>query len=521
MMKFYILKHDYETSFKKENNNSFSVYQGTAVIRYKKWFFECLRQYGKIVTLDERFKKEKLCHLLNKPDAIFVSVHGGLNRPEYYRVPRRMLELSLGTLLVSPEDLYTAKHLPSAQVLLVSTDFQIKKLESIFNNLMPRMYAFSNKVDTNFFIPPDKKQKALARRKQGIKEEQIHIIYAGRWIVTKGICQLIRTLDIWPIPNIVLTLAGNIEENFKLAYSFARHNNFSDFLDNEIFQKKRNWLRFQPAKNKENLRELFWSGDLFVNPSIQPDEDFGVTPREAVSCGLPIVTSNFGGLNPLAEGMPWKGLDTYPTLFGSRFSLKQFHHLLRFAVEKHRYYYSEDYRKIILNEYTPEIGKKNLRLAIEYLKNKAPENPINVKIIERKVKKQLFNVVNERAFKLFINSRQKLPAGSYIYGDGPLHHTFPMVQGIYSALNSPPMVERHTRWRGFFRISMWEQERALVEFGFPGPRIRHYSKKLWDSLQKCSHLTKSNDYVIIPVNKLQISQIQELVNLGYLVSDAQ
>lgn len=518
-MKFYVFKHDYESSFQKQDNDSLRLYESTSVIRHKKWFFECLRQHGRISLLDERLEKERLCHFLNKPEAIFVAVHGSLNQPEYYNIPRRMLGLSLGTLLVSPESLYRSKCLPSAQILLISTEFQIERLKSIFNNLMPQMYVFPHKIDTDFYIPPDKKQKALARKKYGIKEGQIHILYAGRWVVTKGICQLIRTLDAYPISNTVLTLSGNIEEDNRLIYSFAHHKTFSIFLDNEILSRKRGWLRLQSAKYRENLRELFWSADLFVNPSIQPDEDFGVTPREAVSCGLPIVATNFGGLYPLTECMPWKGVDTYPTLWGSRFSLRQFHRLLYSAIKRYKFYSPEDYRKSIINKCDTTVAKRNLRLAIEYLKDKPAEKPIDAEIMERKTKKQLFNVIDERALKLFINSRQELPTGSYIYGDGPPHYAFPIVQGIYSAKNTPPIVEKQTRWRGFFQISMWEQEKALVEFGFPGPRIKRYPKKQWDSLHKCSHLTKTNDCLITPVTKLQISQVQELVNLGYLVPD--
>lgn len=517
-MRFYVLKHDYEGSLKKEETESFKLYEGTSVVRHKRWFFNCIRQHGRIIPLDRRLKEKELRSLLSKPDAIFVSVHSSFDELGYQRIPRRMLSLSLGTLLVSPESLYRTKELPSAQVLLVSTKFQIERLESLFGNLMPRMYVFPHKVEVDFFVPPDKKQKALARQKYGIKEGQVHIVYAGRWIVTKGICQLIRILDIWPLSNIALTLSGNIEEDNRIAYSFAHHKTFSNFLDKELLQRRRSWLRLQPAKYKKDLRELFWSADLFVNPSIQPDENFGITPREAISCGLPIVATNFGGLKPLTEAMSWKGVDTYPTLMGSRFSLKQFHNILSTAVKNHRFFSPQEYRKVI-NECDPQIAKENLRAAIEYLKDKRPERPIDIEAMKRKVKKKLYNVVDERAFKLFLNSRKKLPAGCYTYGDGPTHYAFPIVQGIYSAKTTSPIVERNTKWRGFFRISMWDKEKTLVEFGFPGPRIKHYPEKLWDSLRRCSRLTESGDYLITPLDRLGISLVQELVDLGYLVSD--
>jgi len=517
-MKFYIFKQDYESISRQKNNATCRLNEGTAVIRYKQWFFECIGEFGEIITLDENIEIKQLASFLNKPDAIFISVHCFLNNPRFNKVPRRMLRLALGAALYLPEELYTFKYLPSAQVNLLSTDFQIDRLKLMFSDLMPRMYSFPSNVDIDYFVPANKQQKKLARKKYGLKDRQIHLLYAGRLIITKGICQLIRVLDLWPMHNIVLTLAGNIEPDNKLAYSSADHKTFSDYLDNEILQKKRSWLRIISAKNKEDLRELFWSADLFVNPSVHPDENFGVTPREAASCGLPIVTTNFAGLCPLAQSMPWKGLDTYPTISGPRFSLIGLYHLLQVAIKDYKRYSPGDYRKSIINNCDHAIAKNNLKLAIEYLKTKPAEKPINTDVIS-KVKQRLLNVVDQRALELLLNPKQKLPAGSYVYGDGPFHPVFPIVQGLYSAVSAPPLVEKHTKWRGFFRISMWEQERALVEFGFPGLRIKRYSKKMWNTLGKCVGLTKSNDCQIIPRDAVQVSQVQELVDLGYLVSD--
>jgi len=518
-MEFYAFKEDYVDNFKEGHNVPLKLFESTSVIRHKKWFFECLRKHGRIITLDSSIRKEKLTRLLNKPGAIFVSVHHSLDKPDYSHVRRRTLILSLGSLLVYPEGLYQPKCLPSAEILLLSTDFQIKRLEAIFDNLMPKMYAFAHKIDIDFFTPSNKRQKVLARKRYGIEPHQIHLLYAGRFIVTKGICQLIRVLDIWPIPNLVLTLAGNIEKENRLEYSYANHRTFANFLDAEVFGEKKDWLRFQSAKGREDLRELFWSADLFVSPSIHPDEDFGVTPRQAISCGLPIVTTNFCGLNPLAEGMPWKGVDTYPTLLGSRFSLRQFRQVLYSAVKNHHFFNPREYRKTVVNECTPAIAKENLKNAVEYLKDRPAEKPVNLEIVEREVRRRLFNTVEERALKIFIDSRQRLSLGSYAYGDGPRHYALPIIQGIYSAAGAPPKVERHTRWRGFFRMGMWKQERALVEFGFPGPRIKRYPKNLWRFLYQCAHLTPSNDYLFTPINNPQIFLVQELVDLGYLVSD--
>ncbi len=519
-MKFYILEKDYLSVFKKNKKGPFKVDEGTAVIAYKKWFFSCLSQLGKIIPLNEKLEEKRLKMLLGKPDAIFVSVHFLSERNLLSKVPHRLLWLSLGSLLL-PEHLYNFKYLPSAQVDLVSTQFQMNRIRSYLGSLAPEIAVFSNKVDTNYFTLPNNHQRLLARKKQGIRKGQLHIVYAGRWIVTKGICQLIRALDIWPISdNIVFTLAGNIEEEFGLAFSFAQHKTFSHFFNAEILRNRpRPWLRFQEAKNKQELRDLFWSADLFVNLSIQPDEDFGVTPRQAMSCGLPVVTTNFCGLRLLADNMPWKGVDTYPTLFGCRFSLRQFRILLQRAILERNWLSNQQYRNFVLKECNPKILKDNLKKAVRYLIKRPPEIPLDLEKTERDIKRQLFNVVDNRVFNYFVDTRKELPPGAYVYGDGPLHYAFAVAQGIYSAMNAPPKVEKNSIWRGFFRIAFWDKEKALMEFGYPGPRIRRYPKKLWNSLVKCARYLKPDEYLIIPQDKEQIAIVQELVDLGYLVSD--
>ncbi len=217
--------------------------------------------------------------------------------------------------------------------------------------------------------------------------------------------------------------------------------------------------------------------------------------------------------------MPWKGIDTYPTLFGSRFSLRQFRATLQQAISGHRLLSRKQCYYFLTQESNPQILKDNLKKAVRYLINRPPETLLDSKNIERNIKKQLFGSVDNRIFKYFFDTRIELSAGAHVYGDGPTHYGFPIAQGICSATSAPPKVEKNSFWRGFFRIAFWEKEKALIEFGYPGPRICRYPKKLWNPLVKCAHCLKQDEYVIVPKNKEQIAIVQGLVDLGYLVSD--
>ena len=367
---------------------------------------------------------------------------------------------------------------------------------------------------------PDTSQRLLARKKRGLLENQIHIVYAGRWIVDKGIPQLIRALDIWPLSGAVVTLVGNFEPEFLIHHALGNHSLFANFLEDEYVSRiSRDWLCFQPTQDAVLLRELFWSADLFVNPSIHADENFGITPREAASCGVPVLTTNFCGLRPLADKMPWGGIDTYPTRHGSRFSLLQFRRLIDRALLESKLYPPEGYRKAILKECNLHNSRNDLARALEQLRKLPLKSNEEAKKFKQSVKRILFKEASEKIVKSLIFPEKNIPSGCYMYGSGPTHPAFKSLQGVFSAIEDTPVVQKGSSWRGFFRIGFYKEEKAIIEFGFPGPRMHHYKEKSWNILIACIHQDSQNEWVLIPQTKEQIRMVQELVEYGYLIPD--
>jgi glycosyltransferase involved in cell wall biosynthesis len=63
--------------------------------------------------------------------------------------------------------------------------------------------------------------------------------------------------------------------------------------------------------SKEELRGLYSAADSFVSLSLYHDEDFGMAPAEALSCGLPSLLSSWGGYSSFAvKGAPVTLIDT-------------------------------------------------------------------------------------------------------------------------------------------------------------------------------------------------------------------
>jgi len=518
MNKFYIFKQEYNYIKNISNIGNVGIYGGTSVIEYLKWFFNCLKFYGRIVLLDiYKVTRRSLRLLLKRENAILIKIYFQLSKTNFNKVPHRLLWLTLGNLLLP---CHIRKHLPSAEINLVSTQFQKDRISNYLGSLAPKMTVFPPKIDTEFFIIPNKTQRLTARKRYDIQKGQVNIVYAGRWLVTKGICQLIRSLEIWPNSNIILTIVGNVDINEKIRCPSTNHETFQNYIDQEVLRgKKKTHIRFYSAKDKYGLRELFWSADLFVYLSTHPDENYGITPREAMSCGIPVLATNYGGLQPITEYMPWKGVDTYPSYSGARFSIKQFRLLLQKAIGARHLLQDINNRKYVINECNPERLKNNLKGAIEYLNKRNIEKPLVKEDTENAAFKRIFRKIGNNNYNFLANSQKSFPNGTYVYGNAPHHYALSLVQGIFTTSPKPPKVTKGSKWRGFFRISLLEKENAVIEFGFPGPRVKRYSQKKWGLLIKSAHYCKPNEYVFVPINDEQISIIQELVSLGYLVPD--
>ena len=520
-MRFFAVSKNLQTDFSRLKRQENEIKTYTSPLLLEDWFFNCFRKFGKITFLDkESVKKERNLAALKSPDAIFLSLHGRKNSlPGLDDIPLRTLRLAHSSFLI-PDSLFSLDDFSAAQVNLVSTSFEKERLYSCLGKAAPNLSVFTPRVEADFFHPPDKKQRLLARKKLGLNNGCIHIIYAGRWIANKGIPQLIRTLSLWPLSGTVVTFVGNFEREFLLHHALGNHSTFPLFLEYEcLSHAHKSRFRFESARDNFSLRELFWSADLFVNPSINADENFGITPREAALCGVPVVTTNFCGLRPLADNLPWGGVDTYPTLYGLRFSLRQLRRLIGEALSRSPLYSPQEYRKAVLKECNPRKSLDELAKAIDFVKRVPVKSAKDINRMRHNIKRRIFQEASEKIVKSLITPFKDIPAGCFMYGSGPTHPAFKTMQGVFSICENAPRVTKGSIWRGFSRISLCKEEKAVVDFSFPGPRMRYYRQSRWRNLLGCCHQTPASDWVFIPSNKEQIRMIEELVEYGYLVPD--
>lgn len=144
-------------------------------------------------------------------------------------------------------------------------------------------------VDTNYFKPFDRRK---CRKKYKISEDDFVILWLGRFSdiykadlypLLHVFGQLVRNN---PQKSMQLILAGNCDG--PLTYT----DKLIEIAENE---KIKNHIRFIYNEEIENRAELYSACDVFTSPVDNVQETFGLTPIEAMACGIPQVVSDWDG----------------------------------------------------------------------------------------------------------------------------------------------------------------------------------------------------------------------------------
>ena len=166
----------------------------------------------------------------------------------------------------------------SKEVITLSLDY--------FNKISLHKY-FHKKINE---IPPFIK-KIKYHSKNNNKQNRLTIGYLGRISNEKGLEYLIKASNMLMKKNILhnLIIAGDTQD-----LRFKKYiNNLKNISNqNTIFTGKLN------EKQKE---EFYKNIDIFVLPSINSFEAFGIVQLEAMSYGKPVIASNIKGVKSIVE----------------------------------------------------------------------------------------------------------------------------------------------------------------------------------------------------------------------------
>nr|WP_254871386.1 glycosyltransferase [Marinitoga sp. 1135] len=158
---------------------------------------------------------------------------------------------------------------------IIVTSPNIIKTSPVLRDFKDKIEVVPLFVDTSHFYP----RKDNVRYKFVDNDEKL-ILYVGRFGRYKGLEYLIESLRFLP-ENYKLLLIGKGKKEKELKDLVKKHN----FNNRVIFL---NHVKYQ------DLPFYYSAADVFVLPSIDRGEAFGLVALEAMACGIPVITTELG-----------------------------------------------------------------------------------------------------------------------------------------------------------------------------------------------------------------------------------
>lgn len=186
----------------------------------------------------------------------------------YRKLPMILKEFFYGRLLKNKNWKF---YFENAKAIVCGTDLVAKHLPLIAQNKVSIIY--DSVVDTDYFNPAGSTRQ---------ETDQITIVFTGRLVLYKGVFLLLKAFEriSREHPNVMLIYAGEGHERTSLERYVTEKN-----LTNRVV--------FTGRINREQLKMLLLNSDIYCLPTLK--DPGGNAILEAMSCGLPVISTNYGG----------------------------------------------------------------------------------------------------------------------------------------------------------------------------------------------------------------------------------
>lgn len=140
-------------------------------------------------------------------------------------------------------------------------------------------------VDNERFSADRQPEATRIRTAIGVREEDVLILYTGKFIPKKNPEILLRAFSALQLPGVHLLFvgAGILEQKLKQSAVLCQGKNL------------RAAIHFLPFQNQQRMPAIYQSCDLFCMPSKGPAETWGLAINEAMAAGKAILASSMVG----------------------------------------------------------------------------------------------------------------------------------------------------------------------------------------------------------------------------------
>ncbi|MBC7713612.1 MAG: glycosyltransferase [Rhizobacter sp.] len=236
-----------------------------------------------------------------------------------------------------------------------------KNLMNFFlnDNKCTEQYLFPVNENEYFFNPVE---RALFRNQMNVRPMEPVILYSGRISLQKNVDVLVREfthivkatkhdVHLWIVgtfDDIGATFMGVKNHD---GFMYSKMQKVLSGLDPEVARL----VKFLGLQKKGELRKIKAAADMFMSFSLYHDEDYGMSPAEALASGLPTLLTNWGGYYSFASGNKWncKLVPVEITKYGHKIHTKKIH---EFYTDFTQSYINENDRKRWSNEFLSEFG---------------------------------------------------------------------------------------------------------------------------------------------------------------------
>lgn len=239
----------------KDVQNSLRLEFVKGLFRYKH-LIPCTKNSLHYIHTPEAFIQIKFCHPFSK---IATFSHGS-----FYNMPQGFRFFQNNKIVEMFFNLFLKCLIKKSDIIFCLDDDSVNQYKKHNHNV--------HKVDNSIILPQEKIKKVL--------HYPVELLFVGRLSKVKQIDEIIYAID--GEKNMSLTIVGDGEEY--------------DYLSGIV---KGSNIHFVGAANQEQVREYMQKSDILILNSVL--EGKPMTIMEAESYGLPIITTNVGGIGELVK----------------------------------------------------------------------------------------------------------------------------------------------------------------------------------------------------------------------------